>query len=235
MCPIFDGSILKGVHVMEMMILGLILFLGGHSIGMFAPDWRMRKIEQVGRNAYRGIYATLALIGITLIVKGHDNALESLTWGWTPPVFTKHISVLLMLFALIMLVSTYVPNNHIKAKLKHPMILSVKVWALAHFIANGEGANVILFGSFLIWAILNFRFARQRDRLALEATAKDAPIVDLPINTSFARTLTCLVLGLVIWVVMVAYLHNLLFGVYPIVIPGLMGPIPAAGAVVMPT
>ena len=230
---------------MEMMILGLILFLGSHSVGIFAPLWREKTVGKIGLNPYKGITSLVALAGIILIVKGHDNALDSLTWGWAPPLFTKHLTVLLMLFALIMLVSSFVPNNHIKAKLKHPMILGVKIWAFSHLICNGEGANVILFGSFLVWAVLDFRSVRQKDRLASQAdTVNHFPgVADQTINSapipqpSTFNTLLCIVLGALIWLALVAYLHNLLFGVYPILIPGVIGPglAPAAAAVVMPT
>ena len=219
---------------MEMMILGLILFLGGHSVRIFAENGRTRLINRIGQNAYKGIYALVAILGIILIVKGHDNALEASTWGWAPPVFTKHIALLLMLFAVILLVSTYIPNNHIKAKLKHPMVLSVKVWALAHLISNGEAANVILFGCFLIWAVLDFRFARKRDRQVAQNDANFSADQATP-KKSIASTVSCILLGAIIWVAMLAYLHNLFFGVYPIIIPGLIGPTAVPAAVVLPT
>ena len=228
---------------MEMMILGLILFLGSHSVGIFAPLWRARAVGKIGLNTYKGIYSLVALAGIILIVKGHDNAVDTLAWGWAPPLFTKHLTVLLMLFALIMLVSSFVPNNHLKAKLKHPMILGVKIWAFSHLICNGEGANVILFGSFLIWAVLDFRSLRQKDRLASQANPVSQPtgVADQAIisaqiaQPSTSNTFLCIVLGALIWLAMVAYLHNLLFGVYPILIPGVIGPSLAPAAVVMPT
>ena len=220
---------------MEMMILGLVLFLGTHSIRIFSPDRRLHLIERIGQKAYKGIYTLVSLIGIVLIVKGHDNALATLNWGWTPPVFTKHITLLLMLFAIIMLVSTYIPNNHIKAKLKHPMILSVKVWAFAHLIANGEGANVILFGSFLVWAVLDFRSVRQRDRLDTQLSPNEDSRVAVQTKKSVASTLSCIFVGTVIWVAMIVYLHNLLFGVYPVFIPGMMGPSAMPGVTVLPT
>lgn len=214
---------------MEMMILGLILFLGVHSTRIFAEGLRTRAIERMGLNAYKSIYAVLSLVGFVLIVKGHDSALDSTTWGWAPPIFTRHLAVLLMLFAIIMLVSTYIPNNHIKAKLKHPMVISVKVWALAHLISNGEAANIILFGSFLIWAVLDFRFARQRDRLNEQSASEGLTHSS---QTNMLSTIICLVLGALIWGAMVGYLHNVLFGVYPIIIPGVIGPgALAAGAV----
>jgi uncharacterized membrane protein len=223
---------------MEMMILGLILFLGSHSLPIFAPATRRAWTQRLGQNAYKLVITVVALIGLVLIVKGHDNALDSITWGWTPPIFTKHIAVLLMLFACIFLVSSLVPNNHIKAKFKHPMVLSVKVWAFAHFIANGEGANVILFGCFLVWAVLDFRSARQRDRESQESGQVDSGANTLTASTAMpklSRTVLSIVLGVVIWAALLVYLHNFLFGVYPLLIPGLIGPSPLASAAALPT
>ena len=220
---------------MEMMILGLILFLGSHSLAIFAPARRRVWTEQLGQNAYKGIITALALIGLVLIVKGHDSALESITWGWAPPIFTKHIAVLLMLFACIFLASSFVPKNHIKAKLKHPMVLSVKVWAFAHFIANGEGANVILFGCFLVWAVLDFRSARKRDRESKESGLEDFGANATSALPKLSSTLLSVVLGLVIWAALLVYLHNLLFGVYPILIPGLVGPSSLVSTAALPT
>ena len=219
---------------MEMMILGLILFLGTHSLRIFAEDFRTSAIERMGPNAFKGVYSLISLAGIILMAKGHDNALVSSTWGWTPATFTRHLAVLLMLFAIIMLVSTYIPNNHIKSKLKHPMILSVKVWALAHLISNGEGANVILFGSFLAWAVIDFRFARQRDRQITHDIAGELSISSSATNST-ASTIICVLLGAVIWIALVAYLHNLLFGVYPIIIPGVIGSSATTASFMLPT
>ena len=228
----------KGVYKMEMMILGLILFLASHSLPIFAPAVRAAWTQRLGQNAYKLVITVVALVGLVLIVKGHDSALESMTWGWSPPIFTKHIAVLLMLFACIFLASSFVPNNHIKAKLKHPMVLSVKVWAFAHFIANGEGANVILFGCFLVWAVLDFRSARQRDKANQGSTQLNTEANELTTFTlipQLSRTLLSVLVGVVIWAALLVYLHNLLFGVYPILIPGLVGPSSLVSTAALPT
>ena len=85
---------------------------------------------------------------------------------WLPPVAMRHIAALLTLVAFILLVAAYVPRNGIKARLHHPMVIGVKVWAFAHLLANGNLADVVLFGAFLVWAALSFRAARGRDRVA---------------------------------------------------------------------
>ena len=208
---------------MELMIAGLILFLGSHSLGIFAHDTRAVLLTRLGRNSYRGIYSLVSLIGLFCISKGYPDALASMDWGWNAPIFTKHIAALLMLFACILLVSTYIPNNYIKGKLKHPMILSVKVWALAHLLANGQGANIILFGSFLVWAVLYFRIMRKRDKKAFIDTTSTPNLEQTPSYCGVA-TVASLVVGAAFWAVMILGLHYTLFGVYPVIIPGLVGP-----------
>jgi uncharacterized membrane protein len=210
---------------MELMILGLILFLGTHSLRIYSEPLRSSLIEKFGIGTFKVVYALLSLLGILFIVNGHDEALQIITWGWDPPIFTKHINILFMLIASVMLISAYIPNNHIKGYLKHPMILSVKVWALAHLIANGEGANIILFGSILIWSVLNFRAARKRDRIQMQTHSDSHPMsTALNKEYSLVSTLICIISGAVIWCIMLGYLHNILFGVYPIIIPGFIGP-----------
>ena len=211
---------------MEMMILGLAIFIGMHSLNTISPNTRLKLIDQLGINGFKAVYSLISLAGFVCIVTGYPDALARMDWGWSPPTFTKHITLLLMLFVCILLVSTYIPNNHIKGKLKHPMILSVKVWALAHLIANGQGANVVLFASFLIWSVLNFRAARKRDKKALiEATSSSSSeITATAPHYSGARTLICIATGIALWIIMIGGLHYTLFGVYPVMINGLVGP-----------
>lgn len=208
------------------MILGLVIFIGTHSLNMISPNIRLRLIDQLGINGFKGVYSLISLAGFVCIVTGYPDALASMDWGWSPPLFTKHITLVLMLFVCILLVSTYIPNNHIKGKLKHPMILSVKVWALAHLLANGQGANIVLFASFLIWSVLNFRAARKRDKKALiEATnSLNSESKTTAPHYSGAMTLICIATGIALWVIMIGGLHYSLFGVYPVMIKGLVGP-----------
>jgi uncharacterized membrane protein len=124
---------------------------------------------------------------------------------WTPLMAMKHLAALLTLVAFIMVTASFVPRNHIKARLHHPMILGVKVWALAHLLANGTMAQMILFGSFLVWAVLNFRAARQRDRV------NGTPY---PAGT-MSGTLTTVAIGTLLWAAFAFWLHGLLIGVRP--------------------
>lgn len=193
---------------MTQLILGLILFLGAHSVRIWADDWRNRTIEAYGDKAFKGIYTLVSLLGFYLLVVGYGEARLQTVALWNPPIFTKHISILLMLLSSILLVATYVPRNHFKMRLGHPMVLSVKVWALSHLLANGNLADLLLFGSFLMWAVLNFRSARARDHVLLaENQSTDQP--------KMLATLITLVGGMAIWALITFVLHAKVVGVAP--------------------
>jgi uncharacterized membrane protein len=149
---------------MTYLILGLAIFLGVHSVRIVADGWRTQTRARVGEGAYKGIYSLLSLLGFGLIIWGFGVARETPVMLWMPPVGMRHAASLLTLIAFILLAAAYVPGNAIKARVHHPMVLGVKTWALAHLLANGSVAHVVLFGAFLLWAVLNFIAARRRDR-----------------------------------------------------------------------
>lgn len=187
------------------LVAGLILFLGVHSTGLLAPAWREQQINKLGKPAWKGIYALLSLVGLVLIVIGYGQARMEPTWIWMPPVGLRHLVLLLMVPVFILLVATYVPGNAIRAKLGHPMLAAVKLWALSHLLANGTVADILLFGSFLAWAVAGFVVLRRRDRMA----GKE------PEASNTKATAGTIVGGLVLWYVFAAYLHVWLFGVSP--------------------
>ena len=154
---------------MLLLILGLILFLGVHSTRLFAPEWRAKHIAAKGLMTWKGLYALVSIIGFVLIIYGYGQARLDPTWLWISPVWTRHLAALLTIPAFILLVATYIPGSCIKAKVGHPMLLGVKFWALAHLIANGSLADLLLFGGFLAWAVALFVVSRKRDRLAARA------------------------------------------------------------------
>jgi len=197
---------------MTQLILGLILFLGAHSVRIFADDWRTRTIAARGEKVFKGVYTLVALLGFYLLVVGYGEARLETVALWNPPRFTKHISILLMLFSSILLVAAYIPRNHFKMRLRHPMVLSVKVWALSHLIANGNLADVLLFGAFLIWALLNFRSARARDRAQVQLSD---PSEDAPLKPNLFATLIALFGGMALWAVITFVLHAKVVGVAP--------------------
>lgn len=150
---------------MNELILGLVIFLGVHSARVVGEGARQRFIDARGEWAWKGLYTVLSLLGFWLIVRGYGAARLEPVVLWVPPVGMRHLAALLTLLAFILLAAAYVPGNVIKARLRHPMTLAVKTWALAHLLSNGNLADGLLFGGFLVWSVLVFRAARARDRL----------------------------------------------------------------------
>src|SRR3712207_2723514 len=137
---------------MTLLILGLVLFLGTHAFTM-ARGPRASLRARMGEGPYKGVYSLLSLAGIVLISIGYGRyRAAGYIPVWDPPVWTRHLSLLLVWFAFVAFVAAYLPGR-IKSTLKHPMLASVKIWALAHLIANGDLGSIILFGSFLVWAV----------------------------------------------------------------------------------
>lgn len=191
---------------MAMLILGLMLFLGVHSTRIVADGWRTRTMARVGDLPWKGVYTLVSIAGFVLIVWGYGLARQSPVVLWTPPRAMSHLAALLMVVSFVLLVATYVPRNAIKAKVHHPMVLSVKVWALAHPLANGTLADVLLFGAFLVWAVLSFRAARGRDRANATVYAPGTP----------AGTAVTLFVGLLAWAAFAFWAHAWLIGVRPL-------------------
>jgi uncharacterized membrane protein len=201
---------------MALLILGLVLFLGAHSTRIFAENWRQAILERLGEKAYKGVYTLVSLLGFGLMVFGFDQVRWDSPLLWAPPVWVKHAAALLMLLSLVLLASAYTPRNAIKAKLHHPMVLSVKVWALAHLLANPRLADVVLFGAFLLWSVLNFRAARQRDRLAAASEQAGEGSAALQPEISISATWRAVGIGVVVWAFLLSRGHTWLFGVSPI-------------------
>ena len=190
---------------MAVLILGLFLFLGVHSTRIFADGWRGATIARIGPQPWKGLYTVVSIVGFVVLVWGFRMARAETVVLWSPPVGARHVSALLMMVSFVLLVAAYVPHNSIKARLHHPMVLGVKVWALAHLLANGVAADVLLFGAFLVWALLSYRAARQRDRIA--------HTVYPPGNAVW--TAMTVAIGLVAWSVFAFFLHGPLIGVRP--------------------
>jgi uncharacterized membrane protein len=190
---------------MVYLIVGLVLFLGVHSVRIVADGWRTQMLQRVGARVYRGVYSLLALLGFGLVIYGFGVARENPVMLWIAPQGMRHAAALFTLLAFIFLAAVYVPRNAIKARMHHPMVLGVKAWALGHLLANGSVAHVLLFGSFLAWGVLSFITSRRRDR---------ATGVQYPAGTAAGTAATVLV-GVLAWAVFAFKLHGLLIGVRP--------------------
>jgi uncharacterized membrane protein len=190
---------------MALLILGLVLFLGVHSIRVFANDWRTRQRARIGEMRWKALYALISLVGFVLIVWGFGLARQQPVVLYVPPLALRHLNALFTLLAFILVAAAYVPANHVKARLGHPMLAGVKVWALGHLLATGMLHDVVLFGAFLLWSVVDFLSARRRDRAAG---------VTYPAGTAKGDAIT-LVGGIVLWAVFAFWLHGWLIGVKP--------------------
>jgi uncharacterized membrane protein len=186
---------------MHVLLAGLILFLGVHSISIIAPAARDRWAAAMGPNLWRALYSVLSLIGFVLLVRGYAAARLDPVVLYAPPGWTRHVVMLLMLPVFVMLFAAYLPGR-IKTTLKHPMLAAVKLWAVAHLLANGMLADVLLFGGFLAWAVL--------DRISMKRRVQ-RPLSAAP--PSRWNDLAAVVLGLVAYVAFILWLHPRLIGV----------------------
>lgn len=190
---------------MTQLILGLVMFLGVHSVRIFANDWRSRQLERMGENRWKGVYTLISLIGFVMIVWGFGLARQHPVLLYVPPMWLRHLNALFTLIAFVLVVAAYVPNNHLKAKIGHPMLAGVKTWAFGHLLATGMLHDVVLFGAFLLWAGIDFLSARRRDRAAG---------VSYPTGTVKGDVIT-VIAGVFIWAVFAFWLHGWLIGVKP--------------------
>ena len=190
---------------MTVLILGLVLFLGAHSVRIFAEGWRARTIARIGEKAWKGLYSLVSLAGFALIVWGFSLARQQPVLLWSPPMGLKHLNSLFTLLAFVLLAAAYVPRNSIRARLHHPMILGVKLWAFGHLLATATLADLGLFGAFLLWAVLDFRAARQRDRALGTVYAPGAT----------GPTVLAVVVGAAAWAAFAFWLHAAWIGVAP--------------------
>jgi uncharacterized membrane protein len=192
---------------MLVMIIGIIVFLGIHSVRIVAPRWRLAKMEEWGESKWKGLYSLVSIVGLALLVWGFGMARLDAPILYEPPVWMKHITLLLMLFAFIFLGVFIAKPGRLKPVLKHPMLISIKTWALAHLLANGDLASLILFLSFLAWAVF--------DRIALKRQARAglAPMAITP--GPVTNDVVAVLIGLVLYGLFIWKLHILLIGVSP--------------------
>ena len=190
---------------MTVLILGLLLFLGLHSVRIVADGWRGAQLARLGEKRWKGLYSLMAFAGLGLIIWGYALARQQPQVLWTPPMGLRHASALLMLFSLILLAAANVPRNGIKTWVRHPMLLGTQLWAVAHLLANGSVADVLLFGGFLVWSSVDLYAAVRRDRAAGVAYP----------GGTMPGTLIAIGAGVALWLLLAFWLHGVLFGVRP--------------------
>ncbi len=189
---------------MSVLIAGLILFIASHSVSIVNEPWRDRVVARIGETTWQGIYSLVAIAGLVLIVLGYGLARQDPIILYVPPIWLRHIALLLLVFVFPLLFAAYLPGR-IKSATKHPMLAATKVWAFAHLLANGSLADVVLFGSFLVWAVA--------DRISMKHRTQ-RPVPGAP--PSRLNDAIAVILGLALYVAFVLWLHVWLFGVSPV-------------------
>ncbi|MDA8093205.1 MAG: NnrU family protein [Betaproteobacteria bacterium] len=190
---------------MGILVLGLVVFLGMHSLRMVAPSWRTAAVRRIGERRWKGVYALASIIGFALIVWGFVLARERTVTLWASPFLMRFVTATLTALAFILVAAAYVPNTRIRARMGHPMLLGVQLWAIGHLLAIGTAAAAVLFGSFLLWSLADFVSCRRRDREA--GTRYPAGFA--------ARDARAAIIGGVAWAIFAFYVHGWLIGVSP--------------------
>lgn len=196
---------------MNWLILGLVLFLGVHSVAIVSPEGRNRLVAQLGENAWKGLYSLVSAVGLGLIIWGYGLARENPVLLYSLPGGFRHLAALLLLPVFVLLLAAYLPGR-IQRAAKHPMLLAVKLWALSHLLAQsvtgGSLADVLLFGGFLLWAVA--------DRVSLKRRAQAGLLRTVPVlPASGANDLIAVVGGLALYGLTVGWAHAFLLGVRP--------------------
>jgi uncharacterized membrane protein len=176
---------------MGMLICGLVLFLGIHSISIFSDQWRNEQVAKLGALTWKIICSVISIAGLVLMTVGYLEVRPQPITIWSPPPWAWQITVYLSLVSLILIAAAYVPNNAIKLKLKDPMLVGVIVWAICHLTTIGSLAGILLFGSFLIWGIVDLISCRKR-RAGMDIPESNQ-------KTSSAMTFATIVVGFIVW------------------------------------
>lgn len=190
---------------MSILIAGLLIFLGVHSLRIFAEEWRTRQLARLGEARWKGMVSLASALGLGLIVWGVGLARAEPSMVWLPPAGMRHAAALLTLPAFILLVAAYVSGNRIKRAVGQPMVAGVALWAAAHLLSNGRLSDLLLFGGFLVWSLLSFAAAQRRDRAA--------GVVRVVGGVS--RDVLTVIIGVVAWAVFAGFLHVWMIGLRP--------------------
>lgn len=191
---------------MLLLILGLIIFLGVHSLHIFAEDWRRRQILHFGAAGWKGRFALASLVGFVMIIVGFGEARATPVLIYAPSDWLRHLNILWTLIASVLVVAAYIPGNRIKARIGHPMLAGVAIWSFGHLLAVGTLSDVVLFGAFLAWAVVDFAVSSLRDR-------RDGTVYP---PGSRQGDITAITVGVIAWIAFAVWLHQWLIGVNPL-------------------
>ena len=189
---------------MLLLILGLVLFLGVHSTSIVAEGWRDGMVQRIGEGPWKGLYSLVSLVGFGLLVAGYAAARTRPTLVFVPPMALSHLTLLLMVPVFPLLMATYLPGR-ISAMARHPFLVATKLWALAHLLANGMLHDLVLFGAFLAWAVVDRISLRRRTERAIPRAPQGK-----------ANDVIAVVVGLAMYVAFLLWAHQWLVGVAPI-------------------
>ncbi len=189
---------------MLLLVLGLIIFFAVHLVPT-SPGLRQGLVARFGETAFKAAFGIASLVGLVLIVMGYHKL--QLMPGknvvlWDPPTWTRHLAMLLMIPAIILLVASQIPSR-IRTAAKHPMLAAIKIWALAHLLANGDLASLLLFGGFLAFAVYDRISVKRRAYAGRLGTETGAPVNDVIV----------VVLGLALYAIILVWGHGALIGV----------------------
>ena len=189
---------------MTLLIIGLAIFLGVHSTAIVAPGFRDAARARLGEGAWKGLYSIASLAGFVLLCQGFALARQAPVVLYTPPLWLRHVAVALMLPVFPLFAASGLPGR-IRTATKHPMLVGVKLWCFAHLLANGRLADLVLFGSFLAWAVADRISLKRRPPQSLRTLPAK------PWNDALA-----VIIGLAVYVIVIAWGHQWLIGVSPL-------------------
>lgn len=198
-CLLLRASSTRG-NIVSLLTIGLLLFFGAHSISIINEPWRDQVVARIGRERWRAIYSLLAIAGLACIVWGYGAARPEATVLYVPPAWLRSVAMVGMVFVFPMFLASILPGR-ISAALKHPLLVATKLWAMLHLLTNGSTADLLLFGSFLTWAVI--------DRISFKRrTQRQIPAVP----PGRWNDLIAVVIGVVIYIVLIAGGHIWLTG-----------------------
>lgn len=192
---------------MLVLVVGLLIFLGVHSVSIVAPGWRTATLARVGERPWKGLYSLASAVGLALIIVGYGMARRDPVVLYAPPASLRHLALVVMLPVFPLLFAAYLPGR-IRAAAKHPFLLAVKLWAFAHLLANGMLADVLLFGAFLAWAVA--------DRISVKRRTADEAHQVPAAPAGAANDAIAVIGGLVVYAVFVLWAHRWIIGVSPL-------------------